>query len=196
MNSQVGERQKLGDVYGLIAELWCGPPDPDVERDEADKDADQIVSDWQGVDGESAALLSRFLGENTTSEEEYIELFELDPKCALYLGSHTHEEPKTCANAAVSERNGYMINLVGIYNHFGRKPNAKELPDYLPLMVDFLSLSSESNDDPVRAKLINEFFLPYLAPMRSRLKELKTPYLLLFDALEKVNNTDLKTQST
>ncbi|MDP6427862.1 MAG: hypothetical protein QF393_07575 [Rhodospirillales bacterium] len=194
--SSSGERQKLKDVYALIAELWCGPPDPDAERDEADGDAERIVEDWQEVDGESATLLSRFLGENTTSEEEYIELFELDPKCALYLGSHTHEEPKTCANSAVSERNGYMINLVGIYNHFGRKPNGSELPDYLPLMVDFLSLSSEKNDDPVRAKLINEFFLPYLPPMRSRLEELKTPYLLLFDALGKVIDTDLKTQST
>ena len=66
--------------------------------------------------------------------------------------------PKTCANAAVSDRNGYMIELVGIYNHFGQKPNEKELPDYLPLMVDFLSMTTESRDDPIRDKLIKEYF--------------------------------------
>jgi nitrate reductase assembly molybdenum cofactor insertion protein NarJ len=87
-----------------------------------------------------------------------------------------------------------MIELVGIYNHFGQKPDEKELPDYLPLMVDFLSLTIESRDDPIRDKLINEYFLPFLSPMRSRLEELKTPYLYLLEALEKVINIELKTQ--
>jgi len=195
MSNRAGERQKFSDVYALIAELWCGPPDADAEGDDATENAERVVGSWREVDGESADLLAQFLDENSTTEAEYIELFELDPKCALYLGSHTHEEPKTCANAAVSERNGYMINLVGVYNHFGRKPNGSELPDYLPLVVDFLSLSSESNDDPVRAKLINEFLLPYLPPMRAQLEILKTPYLLLFDALGKVIDADLKTQA-
>jgi hypothetical protein len=31
----------------------------------------------------------------------------------------------TCANAAVSDRNGYMIDLTGIYKHFGQMPKAK-----------------------------------------------------------------------
>ena len=87
-----------------------------------------------------------------------------------------------------------MIELAGIYSHFGQTPNGKELPDYLPLMVDFLSLTIESRDDPIRDKLINEYFLPFLSPMRSRLEELKTPYLYLLEALEKVINIELKTQ--
>jgi nitrate reductase assembly molybdenum cofactor insertion protein NarJ len=87
-----------------------------------------------------------------------------------------------------------MIDLSGIYKHFGQLPNGKELPDYLPLMVDFLSLTAESNDDPIRDKLIGEYFLPYLPPMRARLEELKTPYLLLFEALEKVLYLEVKAQ--
>ncbi len=193
--SSSAERKTLGDVYALIAELWCGPPETDTQQDDAKEKPEEVIKRWQEIDGESASLLSRFLGENTISEEDYIELFELEPQCPLYLGSHTFDEPKTCANAGVSDRNGYMIELVGMYNHFGRKPNGNELPDYLPLMVDFLSLSAESHDDPVRAKLINEYFLPYLPPMRAKLKELKTPYLLLFDALGKIIFTDLRTQT-
>jgi nitrate reductase delta subunit len=111
----------------------------------------------------------------------------------LYLGAHTYEEPKTCATAAVSDRNEYMIELVGIYSHFGHKPNGSELPDYLPMMVDFLGLTAESKDDPIRDKLCNEYLLPYLPPIRSRLGELETPYLHLLDALEKVINIDLET---
>jgi len=118
----------------------------------------------------------------------------LDPQCPLYLGSHTYDEPTTCATAAVSDRNEYMIELGGIYSHFGRKTNGKELPDYLPLMVDFLSLTTKSKDDPVRGKFINEYILPFLPPMRARLEELKTPYLHLFDALGKVISIEGETQ--
>ncbi len=187
------EKQILKDVYALIAELWCSPPDADAEREEINKDAEEVVKRLEGIDKESAMLLSRFLRENAISEEDYIDLFELEPQCPLYLGSHTYDEPKTCANAAISDRNGYMIELTGIYRHFGKMPNGKELPDYLPLMVDFLSLTTESKDDPVRDKYINEYILPFLSPMRSRLGELKTPYLHLLDALEKVINIDLET---
>ena len=187
-------KQILKDVYALIAELWCSPPEADAEREEINKDAEEVVKRLEGIDKESAMSLSRFLMENAIPEEDYIDLFELEPQCPLYLGSHTYDEPKTCANAAISDRNGYMIELTGIYRHFGKMPNGKELPDYLPLMVDFLSLTTESKDDPVRDKLINEYILPFLPPMRTRLGELKTPYLHLLDALEKVINIELKTQ--
>ncbi len=179
-------------TYELIADLWCSPPETDAEREEVKKDAARVVEGLESIDKDSALLLSDFLKEDTISEEDYIDLFELEPKCALYLGSHTYDEPKTCANAAVSDRNGYMIELVGIYRHFGQVLDGKELPDYLPLMVEFLSLTVESRDDPVRGKLIDEYILPFLPPMRSRLEELKTPYLHLLGALEKLMNVDLK----
>jgi nitrate reductase assembly molybdenum cofactor insertion protein NarJ len=61
-------------------------------------------------------------------------------------------------------------------------------------MVDFLLLTAESEEDPVRDKLIKEYVLPFLPPMRSRLQELETPYLHLLDALEKVMDVELRTQ--
>jgi nitrate reductase delta subunit len=192
--SSNGGTQILKDAYSLMAELWCSPPETDAQREQIKRDAEDVVVRLESVDRESAMTLSRFLGENTISEEDYIDLFELDPRCALYLGAHTYEEPKTCATAAVSDRNEYMIELVGIYNHFGQKPNGTELPDYLPLMVHFLALTADSKGDPVRNKLCNEYLLPLLPPMRSRLGELETPYLHLLDALEKVIKIDLNTK--
>ena len=192
--SSMNGKQILKDVYGLIAELWCSPPEEDARREAIRNSSEEVVKRLESIDKESAVSLSKFLGEDAIPEEDYIDLFELDPRCPLYLGSHTYDEPKTCATAAVSDRNEYMIELGGIYNHFGRKPNGKELPDYLPLMVDFLSLTTESKDDPVRDKFITEYFLPFLPPMRTRLGELETPYLHLLDALEKVINIELETQ--
>ncbi|MAE00943.1 MAG: hypothetical protein CMK53_09920 [Proteobacteria bacterium] len=186
--------QVVKDVYALISELWCSPPEADAERAEIKKDGERVLEGLKTIDEESAKLLSSFLKEDTISDEDYIELFELQPKCPLYLGSHTFDEPKTCANAAVSDRNGYMIELIGIYRHFGQTISGGELPDYLPLMVDFLSLTAESRDDPIRGKFIDEYVLPFLPPMRSRLEELETSYLHLLDTLEKVIDLDLKTQ--
>jgi nitrate reductase delta subunit len=182
----MSHEQLLTDFYSLVAELWCGPPVEDAISEKLQKDAEEIVKKLESVDKEAAALLTKFLTENAISEEDYIDLFELDPECALYLGSHSYEESKTCANAGTSDRNEYMIDLMGVYRHFGQIPNRQEMPDYLPLMVDFLAMTVESKDDPIRHKLIDEYLLPYLPPMRSRLEALRTPYLYLFDALEKI----------
>ena len=116
----------LKDVYALIAELWCCPSEADANREAIKKSAKDVIQRLETVNGEAATLLSRFLAEEAIAEEDYIELFELNPHCALYIGSHTFDEPETCATAGVSDRNGYMIELVAIYNHFGQKPNGSE----------------------------------------------------------------------
>ena len=194
MNNGNGNKV-VKDVYALIGELWCSPPEADTERAKTKKDAERVLAGLETVDEKSAKLLSIFLKEETISDEDYIDLFELQPQCPLYLGSHTFDEPKTCANAAVSDRNEYMIDLIGIYRHFGQSIDGGELPDYLPLMIDFLSLTADSKDDPIRGKFINEYIMPFLPPIRSRLEELETPYLHLLNALEKVIDFDLKTQT-
>lgn len=178
----------LREAYGCIAELWCSPGDIDLAP--ARQRAAQAAAALDGLDPQAAASLREFLC-SQVGEDEYIELFELDPRCALYLGSHVFDEPKTCAGAGLSERNGYMIELRGIYGHLGLAPNGKELPDYLPLMVECLALSAPARD-PVRAKLIEDYMLPYLKPMRAKLGQLQTPYAGLLDALERVMRIDLR----
>ena len=181
------QRQVLQSIYTVLAGLWSNPQDIDDEISGLEGEA---LAEWESVDAEGAALLARFL-EDRISETEYVELFELDPRCPPYLGSHSFDEPMTCAGAAISDRNGYMLDLLGIYKHFGMIPNGKELADYLPLMVEFLALSVESQD-PIRTKLIGEYMIPYLPPMRAKLEGIKTPYLYLFDALERALKLDME----
>jgi len=180
--------QVLRDVYAALAELWSSPQDIDQEK--ADGLISEALARWESIDEAGPTCLSRFL-QAPVPETDYVDLFELDPRCPLYLGSHTFDEPTTCAGAATSDRNGYMLELGGIYKHFGMTLNGKELADYLPLMMEFLALSAES-EDPIRDKLIREYILPYLPPMRSKLEELKTPYLYLLDALERTLKLDLE----
>jgi len=193
LKQHMESNQILKDVYSLMAELWCSPSEMNAKKDEIKKDSKGVIKKLENIDKESATLLRKFLEENTISDESYIDLFELDPQCALYLGSHKYDEPKMCANAAVSDRNKYMIELKAIYKHFRKIPDERELPDYLPLMIDFLSLTIELKDDSVRGKFIKEYLLPFLPLIHSKLKELKTPYVYLIDALDKIINIDLKT---
>ena len=189
----VKKNKIIKEVYKLISDLWCSPSDTNIQN--IKKDSENLIKKLEAVNKEAAILLQKFIEEKTISEESYIDLFELDPKCPLYLGTHSYDEPKTCAGAGVSDRNKYMIELRAIYKHFRKIADEKELPDYLPLMIDFLSLTIDSKNDPVRGKFIKEYFLPFLSPVHSKLKELKTPYVHLIDALGKVMNIDLETHS-
>jgi len=175
-----------GECYALLAELWSSPQD--IDPAETRRRAGALIPALERSEPDAAASLARFL-EHPVSEEEYIELFELEPRCPLYLGSHSFEEPTTCAQAGVSDRNGYMIELLGIYRHLGLTPDSAELPDYLPLVLEFLALTAAS-DDPIRTKLIREYLLPFLPPIRTRLAELQSPYEQLLDALERMLRCD------
>lgn len=183
----MSESRTIGrDTYAVLADLWCSPQDCDLA--EARERAEAVMSTLERQDSGAAASLRLFLGHDI-AEEDYVDLFELDPACPLYVGSHSFDEPKTCAQAAVSDRNGYMIELLGIYRHLGLTPNEAELPDYLPLMVEFLALTAGSVD-PVRDKLIQEYILPFLPPMKTRLEKLRSPYGYLLDAMERVLKLD------
>ncbi|MDR5694801.1 MAG: nitrate reductase molybdenum cofactor assembly chaperone [Armatimonadota bacterium] len=176
-------------AYALIADLWCNPQDVEAKR--VAEDVRGISHLLGRVDQEAAAYLEQFLAHYPPSEEEYVELFELNPRCPLYLGSHAFEEPKTCAQAAVSDRNEYMIELIGIYKHFGLGLAGRELPDYLPLMVEFLALTVDV-EVPIRRKFVQEYFLPFLPALRERLVTLNSPYLHLLDGLERLLKLDLE----
>ena len=181
--------QLLQRTYALVADLWCNPQDVAVESVQAE--TEEIIPILSEVDGQGTSHLERFLAHYPLVEEEYVDLFELNPRCPLYLGSHSFDEPKTCAQAAVSDRNGYMIELLGVYKHFGMDPNGKELPDYLPLMVEFLALTAET-EDPIRKKLVQEYILPFLPPLREKLEALNSPYHHLSDGLERLLKLDLE----
>ncbi|MCC6317421.1 MAG: nitrate reductase molybdenum cofactor assembly chaperone [Gemmatimonadaceae bacterium] len=181
-----------GDAYSVLSELWCSPQDTDAA--ELRRRASEVADELELRDREAAVALRTFLA-GEIADEDYIALFELAPQCALYLGSHSFDEPMTCAQAGVSDRNGYMIELRGVYGHLGLAPDRSELPDYLPLMIEFLALTAES-DDPVRRKLITEYMLPYLPPMRSRLVELQSHYVHLLDALERILRSETGSDTT
>jgi len=187
--NEVRTTETLTKAYRLIASLWCSPQD--VEIGEVRQGALSLVSELREADGESAELLSRFLDQPPITEEEYVELFELSPQCALYLGSHVFEEPKTCAEAANSDRSEYMVDLKNIYKNFGLEIDQQELPDFLPMMVEFLGLTAQARCDAVRQKFLKDYMVPFMAPLCSRLDQMKSPYVDLGQAMSAMVQMDL-----
>ena len=180
----------LADTYRLIAELLLHPDDRDEARIAALSPALGSVAPPVRAD------IERFLADpGSGSSHEYVQTLELSPPCPLYLGVYLFEEPASCRGAATSGRNGYMIELTGLYRHFGFDLTGRDLPDYLPVMVDFLgiTLQTESRDGiGLRRRLLEHYVQPGLEPLREALAKYESPYGLLVSALASCVEQDLQ----
>ena len=65
------------------------------------------------------------------AEERYVELFDRDRATALHLFEHVHGEAR--------DRGDAMVELKAIYERAGFYLAVNELPDYLPVVLEYLS---------------------------------------------------------
>ncbi len=175
--------------YQLISELLLNPDERDRERVEA------LRRGLEGALGEVDNWITKFLATaGSTSRDEYVQTLELSPPCPLYLGSYLFDEPTTCNGVGTSGRNAYMLELAGIYGHFGFAITARELPDYLPAIVDFLWISLENRDRDgigLRRRFVEQYVFPGLKPLKASLQKYESPYALLVSALQSAVDQDL-----
>lgn len=64
-------------------------------------------------------------------QERYVHLFDRTRALSLHLFEHVHGESR--------DRGQAMVDLMALYETGGFEIDAKELPDYLPLFLEFLS---------------------------------------------------------
>lgn len=174
----------LVSVYRIISEWILYPEeiDPVTLSDEAVRD---VVADAELIDSEMAEHLRSFRAAfDAIKVEEYLGLLELNPRCPLYLGSYQYEEPSTCANAGVSDRNQYMLEIGNVFRHFGLEIGA-ELPDFLPAITEFLALTAgaQGEDRDVRLRFIERLVWPGVRLFARNLEAEGTPYEHLAEAL-------------
>ena len=91
------------------------------------------------ADGPAAPrdVLRPFLADLATADiydlqERYVALFDRGRSLSLHLFEHVHGESR--------DRGQAMADLIALYRSHGFEPTASELPDYLPLFLEFLSL--------------------------------------------------------
>jgi nitrate reductase delta subunit len=64
-------------------------------------------------------------------EEKYVEQVDRSSRGCLYLFEHIHGESR--------DRGGAMVSLKEHYLQYGFEATESDLPDYLPLMLEFMS---------------------------------------------------------
>lgn len=105
------------------------------------------------------------------AQERYVLMFDRTRSLSLHLFEHVHGDGR--------DRGQAMVDLMSLYEERGLQIDAKELPDYLPMFLEFLALQEISE----ARELLGEP-LHIITGLKERLKERKSPYKDLFAALE------------
>jgi nitrate reductase delta subunit len=178
----------LGAVYQVVGELLLSPAVREQERlEEALGRLPQAPL---------RGCIERFLESPAAHDvDEYTQTLELQPPCPLYLGAYIYEEPNSCRGAGACGRNGYMIELGALYEHYGFSLGNRELPDFLPVMTEFLAMSLERPERDgvgLRRRFVDKQVQPGLPPLRKKLQQYESVYDLVVEALEMALEEDLE----
>lgn len=119
-------------------------------------------------------------------QSDYDSMFERGRSLSLHLFEHIHGESR--------DRGQAMVNLQQQYRDAGLEIDVKELPDYLPLYLEFLSTQGEDN-----ARIGLEEVAPILAVLACRLDQRENVYASIFHSLielsgVEINLSEVKTQ--
>lgn len=104
-------------------------------------------------------------------QERYVLLFDRTRSLSLYLFEHIHGEGR--------DRGQAMVDLMAHYQLHGLEISARELPDFLPLFLEFLSTLPL---DEAREMLTQP--CDVIAAVGQRLRKRESPYASVFAALE------------
>lgn len=111
-----------------------------------------------------------------SAQEEYVSTFDRGRSHCLHLFEHIHGESR--------DRGQAMVNLASAYEEKGLIVGQAELPDYIPLFLEFLSLCPADEAVTLLGEPID-----VIATIGARLGDRKSPYAPLFDALVALSKT-------
>lgn len=145
---------------------------PTAELQEAVGDIRQVLVDERLVEAETLEpLLTQVAKDGLFDlQSRYVDLFDRTPKLSLYLFEHIHGESR--------ERGQAMVDLHELYRRHGLELDTRELPDYLPLFVEFLSIMPLEEARRLLAETVH-----ILSALQQRLEEKGSPYAAILSAL-------------
>lgn len=125
-----------------------------------------------------AFINQRCSGELMDWQSEYDSLFERGRSLSLLIFEHVHGESR--------DRGQAMVDLQAQYKEAGLDIGVKELPDYLPLYLEFLSTQGAEN-----AQIGLEEIAPILAVLACRLEQRESNYAALFQAMLTISTAEV-----
>ena len=106
-------------------------------------------------------------------QEEFSRFFDFSPETCLNMTYHLYGEGR--------ERGSALAGFIELYRNSGYEILGSELPDYLPLLLEFLSVC----DEDAGLKIIGEW-ADQVEKLAHRLKESGSPYAVLLETLWEV----------
>ena len=108
-------------------------------------------------------------------QERFVMLFDRSRSLSLNLFEHVHGESR--------DRGGAMVSLLETYRAGGFEPATTELPDHLPVLLEFLSTRPRAEVQDTLADAAHIF-----EAIRARLENRESPYQAVFSALQQLAN--------
>jgi nitrate reductase delta subunit len=109
-------------------------------------------------------------GELIAAQERYVALFDLGRGNSLHVFEHIYGDSR--------ERGQAMVTLADRYKARGLAVAASELPDYLPLVLEYISVAHAAEGQELLAEIAH-----VLEALGARLAKRKSPYAAVFEAL-------------
>lgn len=110
-------------------------------------------------------------------QETYVALFDRSRTLSLNLFEHVHGESR--------DRGGAMVDLVENYRAAGFEPQSSELPDHLPVLLEFLALRPLGEAREVLADAAH-----ILEGLQVRLNRRESQYAPVFAALLHISGAE------
>jgi nitrate reductase delta subunit len=118
------------------------------------------------------AMINSYRGADLLDlQEHYVALFDRGRFLSLHIFEHVHGESR--------DRGQAMVNLLQMYESHGFEMSTHELPDYIPLFLEFLS-----QQQPAEIMQLLRDSMPVLSLLGARLAERGSEFRVIFDALE------------
>lgn len=112
------------------------------------------------------------------AQERYVLLFDRTRSLSLHLFEHVHGESR--------DRGQAMVDLIKLYEDGGFTPTASELPDYLPLFLEYAATREPREAIELISQPAHVF-----AALRERLAKRQSPYAAVLAALITLSNAKL-----
>lgn len=108
-------------------------------------------------------------------QEEYVSLFDRKKQLSLYLFEHIHGDSRDRGMAMVDLKNLYKMSDFDI-------SIGGELPDYIPLFLEYLSLLSFEKSSDLLSEIVN-----IISIIKHRLKSHDSVYYFIFSSIESLS---------
>lgn len=154
--------------YRLLSALLCYP---EAELLDALDEVETALGAYPDAEEALQPMMEYLATHDLISlQENYVATFDRNRSHSLHLFEHVHGESR--------DRGQAMVDLLDTYRQHGFEPVVSELPDHVPLFLEFLGVI-----EPGQAQELLDDAIHVLAAIGARLARNDSPYACIFAVL-------------